>query len=234
MNTPGRGQPLEIAHWTSSGITVGDGPHFMLDRGAVHHRLAGIRVVLESGGLPLARLRLAAGARQVLLGEGALQRPALLAQALEEFGAERVGVWLPARRAPVSWALDSYSNGDFKCMVPSNPQARWDVLRADGQPAGLDASAWIDQLLGCGVTTVLLGIDMQDDRDLDLCAGLAQRHGPHLWFTSLAHAAADFAAWVEYGQVRRLVLPAGPGRAGLSRELLERFGPAATRAGMAA
>ena len=231
MNAP---TALQLANWTSSGVTTGDGPHFMFDRGTVPNRLAGVSVVLESGGLPRARLRLAAGAQQVLLGDVTLQQPGIVKAAVEEFGPDRMGIWLPARRAPVSWALDSQSNGDFKCMVPSNPQARWDVLRSDRQPAGLDAGGWMAKLVDCGVKTILVAVDMEDDRDLDLCAGLMEQYGPHLWFTPLDRPAAELSAWVEYGQARRLVLPAVPGRAQLSRELLRRFGPAAVRDGIPA
>lgn len=226
--------PLQLATWTSTGVSNAAGPQFMFDRGTVPNRLAGVSVVLETGGLARARMRLEAGASQVLLGDTALHQLALVRAAVEEFGRARTGVWVPARRAPVSWSLDSDSNCDFKCMVPSNPQARWDVLRADRLQAGLDVRRWVEKLLAQGVGTVLLAVDMQDDRDLDVCAGLVEEFGPALWFSPLDQPAGDFASWVEYGQVRRLVLPQGPGRAALARSLLEKFGPAAVAAGVAA
>lgn len=217
---------LLLARWSRAGAAAPDGPVFMLDGGSVPMRLGATTLVLERAGLARARLRLAAGARQVLFGDAALDDPAIVARAVREFGAPRVGVWLPARRAPVSWAMDSFSNGDFKCMVPSNPQARWDVLRSDAEPAGIDVQACMERVLALGAATVLVGIDMQDERDLDLCAGLVERFGRRLWLTPLQERAADLAPWIEWGQMRQLVLPDRPDCAAVARGLMERFGRA--------
>jgi hypothetical protein len=194
----------------------------MFDRDKLPAQLSNIGVVLEGGGLAQARARLAAGARQVLLADAALEDISLMRSALAEFGGERVGAWLPARRAAVSWTLDTRSNGDFKCMSPSNPQARWEVLTSDMHSTGTDVGRWVEQLVHAGVQTILISVDMQDDRDLDLCAGLVECFGARLWFSSLTAVDVDFGAWVEFAQVSRLVLPAaaaGP----LSDQLTARF-----------
>jgi|CXWL01.1.fsa_nt_gi hypothetical protein len=164
----------------------------------------------------------AAGAPPVALAHAA----SVLERSVQ--GDTRVGAWLPVRRMEVSWSLDTQSNGDFKCMAPSNPQARWEVLAGDlaGDLArtGADAGAWIETLARLGLTTVVIGVDMQDDRDLDLCAGLIERWGPLLWFSPLTPADADLAAWVEFGQVARLVLPSTAAGTALAAPLLARFG----------
>jgi len=196
----------------------------MFDPGVPPAHLENTIMVLQTGGLAHARNALAAGALQVLLADSALTDISLVRSAVAEFGAARVGAWLPVKRMEVDWSLDTQSNGDFKCMVPSNPQARWEVLRSDMQRTGTEAGAWIEKLARLDVTAVLVSVDMQDDRDLDLCAGLIERFGSLLWFSPLGVANADLAAWVEFGQVSRLVLPEGAvGDAGAER-LVARLG----------
>jgi hypothetical protein len=181
-------------------------------------------VVLARGGLAQARARLAAGARQVLLADAALRDISVIRSAVAEFGAPRVGAWLPVKRIEVCWSLDSQSNGDFKCMVPTNPQAGWEILNSDMERTGTEVGAWIEQLARLGVTTVLISVDMQDDRDLDLCAGFMERFGTRLWFSPLTASDADLATWVEFGQVSRLVLPDSDAADALAMRLTARFG----------
>lgn len=227
----GHRRPLTIARWAEGPAKAAHAhPVFMFDRNGLPSQLSNVSVVLEGGGLAQARVRLAAGARQVLLADAVLHDISLMRSALAEFGAGRVGAWLPVRRAAVSWALDTQSNGDFKCMAPSNPQARWDVLTSDMRHTGPEAGSWVEQLVRMGVGTILISVDMQDDRDLDLCAGLVERFAERLWFSTLDAPDADFAPWVEFGQVRRLVLPDTPAAGVQAARLLARFGaPRATR-----
>lgn len=215
---------LTLAQWVTQASALPPAqPAFMMDRGPTSARLSRISVVLPGAGLTQARARLAAGAGQVLFADAARQDPALMRAALAEFGVERVGAWIPARRMPVSWAMDTQSNGDFKCMVPSNPQARWEVLGSDLQGTGTDAAVWIEQLARMGVTTVLVSTSMHDERDLDLCAGLIEDFGKRLWFSPLKAAEADLASWVEFGQVRQLVLPDDVAGQAQARQLMVRF-----------
>lgn len=221
---------LTVARWLSGpAVTSPTHPAFMFDDGELPARLPPIGVVLRSGGLSQARARLAAGARQVLLADAALADASLVRAAVAEFGAARLGVWLPAARMEVCWSLDSQSNGDFKCMVPSDPQARWEVLASDMRRTGIDACRWIEQLVRQGASTILVSVDMRDERDLDLCAGLMERFTHALWFSPLAALDADLTPWVDFGRVTRLVLPAGAdaraeqrlARAGASRTSAE-------------
>lgn len=222
-----RRRPLTIARWAKGRTQAPYAqPVFMLDSDLLPARLSNVSVVLESGGLAQARIRLAAGARRVLFADALLHDISLMRSAIAEFGAERVGVWLPARRASVSWALDTQSNGDFKCMAPSNPQARWEVLTSDMRHVGPEAGAWVEQLVRLGVGTILISVDMQDDRDLDLCAGLVERFGERLWFSPLTDLEADLAPWVEFGQVSGLVLPDVATAGATAERLTERFGSA--------
>jgi len=222
--TPHR-SPLTLARWLS-GPTAASPTHpaFMFDDGDLPPRLSNIGVVLRNGGLAQARARLTAGARQVLLADAALADPSVIRCAVAELGSARVGAWLPVKRMEVCWALDSQSNGDFKCMVPSNPQARWEVLSSDMQRTGIEASGWIEQLVLQGVSTVLVSVDMQDDRDLDLCAGLMERFAAQLWFSPLAIDDVDLTPWIEFGQVSRLVLPDNDAADARAKHLLARAG----------
>jgi hypothetical protein len=217
--------PLVLARWVTKPEAGSPAQaRFTIDRGETPARVPDAAFVLETGGMAQARSRLRTGARQVLLADAALRDVSVIATAIAEFGAARVGAWLPARRMAVSWALDSQSNGDFKCMVPSNPQARWEVLTSDRRGTGIEIGAWIEKLVRLGVTTALVGVDMQDDRDLDLCAGLVERFGTRLWFGPLESPDADLASWVEFGQVRRLVLPDTAAADVMAERLMARFG----------
>ncbi len=227
----GQRRPLSLARW-ASGLAAAslDYPAFMFDHDELPSRLSNVSVVLEGGGLDRVRARLAAGARQVLLAGVALQDAALMRTAIAEFGAARVGAWLPAQRVAVSWVLDTQSNGDFKCMAPSNPQASWEVLTGDLQSTGTEVGARIEQLVHAGLQTILISVDMQDDRDLDLCAGLMERFGAHLWFSPFTTVDADLASWIEFGQVNALVLPDNAAAGALADRLTARFGrPRAAR-----
>lgn len=216
---------LTLARWVKRPAAAAiEQPLFMFDQGETPPFLPKLNLVLERGGLGQARARLAAGVHRVLLADAALRDASVMRSALAEFGAGRVGAWLPAKRMAVSWALDSQSNGDFKCMVPCNPQARWEVLGSDRQPTGTPAEGWIEQLVQMGVSTLLVSVDMNDERDLDLCAGLIERFGDRLWFSPLDATDADVASWVEFGQVRQLVLPDNAGANALAAQLRGRFG----------
>lgn len=216
---------LTLARWLTQGPAAAPAPQtFMMDRGPTSARLNHISVVLPAAGLTQARARLAAGAQQVLFADAARQDPALMRAALAEFGNERVGAWLPTRRMPVSWALDTQSNGDFKCMAPSHPQARWEVLGSDLQGTGMDAAVWLEQLARMGVGTLLVSAALQDDRDLDLCAGLVEDFGHRLWLSPMKTPTLALGDWVEFGQVRRLVLADDAAGQAQARQLMARFG----------
>lgn len=218
---------LTLARWLTQGPALGPAQaqqSFMMDRGPTSARLNRISVVLPGAGLTQARARLAAGAQQVLFADAARLDPALMRAALAEFGAERVGAWLPTRRMPVSWALDTQSNGDFKCMAPSHPQTRWEVLGSDLQGTGMDAAVWLEQLAKMGVGTLLVSATLQDDRDLDLCAGLVEDLGQRLWLSPLKAQGVALSDWVEFGQVRRLVLADDAAGQAQARQLAARFG----------
>lgn len=229
---------LTLARWVATPAAASPTQAaFMFDRGEPSARLSNIGVVLQSGGLAQARARLAAGARQVLLADAALRDISVIRGAVAEFGAERVGAWLPAKRMEVCWSLDSQSNGDFKCMVPTNPQARWEALHRDGGRTGSEIGTCIEELATVGVTTILISVDMHDERDLDLCAGLMERFAPRLWFSPLSPFStlgADLAAWVEFGQVRQLVLPDSEAADTLAGQLMARFGSPRAAAELAA
>ena len=231
--TANRG-PLTLARWLIGPTAASPAhPAFMFDDGDLPGRLPNIGVVLRSGGLAQARARLTAGARQVLLADAALADISVIRSAVAEFGAACVGAWLPVRRMEVCWSLDSQSNGDFKCMVPSNPQARCEVLSSDMQRTGIEASGWIEQLVRQGVSTVLVSVDMQDDRDLDLCAGLMERFATQLWFSPLAADGADLTSWIDFGQVNRLVLPDNDTADARAKQLLARAGSSRSAAELA-
>jgi hypothetical protein len=205
----GSASPLTIRRWASPTGAPFAEPVFVTDAGGPPESLRGASVILPTQGEDRARQHLSAGAAQVLVADAALLDAAQVARMAGEFGAGRIGVWVPARRMEVSWALDEVSNADFKCLVPSTPVASWEVLKSDLTRTGTEVGWWIAQMLAQGASTVLAGVDMADDRDLDICAGLVERFGDRLWFSPLADPEPDLLPWVRFGQVRRLVVPDG-------------------------
>jgi len=182
-------------------------PVFLFDRDTLPDDLSQVSVVLRTGGRERVRELLAWGAQRVLVGEAALLDGSLIETLAGEFGPGKVGVWVPARRVEVSWSLDLYSNADFKCVTPSHVKPAWEVLTSDGARSGTDAGWWLGQMLGRGAALVLLGVDIADDTDLNLCAELVEQFESRLWLTPLADPAADLLPWVTYGQARQLVVP---------------------------
>ena len=66
--------------------------------------------ILRHGDEARAAALLEAGAPQVLLGEAVLSDADLPLRLAARFGAERIGLFVPARRMAVSWSFDTVSN----------------------------------------------------------------------------------------------------------------------------
>jgi hypothetical protein len=164
-------------------------------------------VVAPARGKDGLRQLLLAGAPRVYVGEAALLDGGLVETLAAEFGAERIGLYLPLRRMQVNWSMDAVSNADFRVMTPSVCEPCWEILRADGSRSGTHAAWWIGEMFRLGASSALLRVDMTDDADLNILAGLSERWGERLWLAPLADPAPDFAAWVELGGARRLAAP---------------------------
>lgn len=164
-------------------------------------------IVLRSGGAEQARSLLALGAPRVYLGEAALLDSTVVGKLAAEFGGERIGVYVPARRMQVSWSMDTVSNADFRVMTPSVCEPCWEILRADGTRSGTHAAWWIGEMFGLGASSALIRVDMTDDADLNILAGLSESWGERLWLAPLADPAPDLEAWVGLGRASRLAVP---------------------------
>lgn len=151
---------------------------------------------------------LAGGAGCVLLGEAALLDSGVVERLAGRHGSERVGVYVPARRLAVSWSFDTTSNADFKVVTPSVCEPAWEVLRADGSGSGAYAGWWIGEMFKRGASLALVRVDIQDDADLNLCAGLVEDLGERLWLGPLADPAPNLDEWTTYGRLGQLALPA--------------------------
>lgn len=182
-------------------------PVFLFDGDDLPEDLTRVSVVLRAAGRERARELMARGAARVLLGEAALLDGNLIETLVGEFGADRVGAWVPARRLEINWALDIISNADFRCVTPSYARPAWEALKSDGSRSGAEAGWWLGQMLERGASLALLGADIADDTDLNLCAELVEQFGSRLWLTPLASPGADLLPWVRYGQARNLVIP---------------------------
>jgi hypothetical protein len=164
-------------------------------------------IILPDGDEARAEVLLAAGARQVLIGEAALLDSGIIERLVAKYGKERIGLAVPVRNLAVDWAFETVSNADFKVVTPSICEPTWEVLRADGSGTGTHAEWWISQMIERGANTVLLLANIESDSDLNLCAGLVEKLGAQLWVAPRTIEAPPFADWIAFGHVRQLALP---------------------------
>ena len=200
---------VKFAEWTTDGDLAPDGMYFLGEGEELPESLQHINIVLRQGGEARAVELLALGAARVLLADAALLDSAVIARLAQEYGSERIGVYLPARKMGVSWVLETVSNEDFNCLTPSYGKPAWEVLLNDGSGTGTDVEWWLQEMFNLGASIALVAMDMQDD-DLNICAGLVESYGDKLWFAPLHQPDADLEPWVRYGQVRQLLLPPLP------------------------
>jgi hypothetical protein len=203
---PEQSFPLMFAHWSSDGSAVAESCFILDDPKSLSGSTRGHTVVLPVGDETRAHQLLAQGVARVLIGDAALLDGTLIRRLVEQYGGERIGVAVIARKHNVTWTLDMVSNADFRCLTPSYGKRGWELLLSRGDGTGADAEWWLGEMLGCGASAGLVQIDMQDD-DLNICAGLMESHGKKLWFTPWQQPDADLEPWVRYGQVRQILLP---------------------------
>lgn len=165
-------------------------------------------IILSNGSEARAESLLTAGAKQVLIGEAALLDSGSIERLVGKYGKERVGLYVPVRNLAVDWSFETISNADFKVVTPSLCEPTWEVLRADGSGTGTHAGWWINQMVDLGAQTVLLHVDIENDVDLNLCAGLVEKLGEQLWVAPRTSCTPPLAEWIAFGQVRQLALPA--------------------------
>jgi hypothetical protein len=166
-------------------------------------------IVLPSGPEQRAEALLAAGAACVLVGEAALLDSTLVGRLAARHGSHRVGVYAPARRLESQWSFDTTSNADFRVVTPSVCEPAWEVLRADGGGSGALVGWWIAEMCKRGASLALVRADIQDDADLNVCAGLVEDLGDQLWLGPLTDMEPKLDEWTAYGRLRQIVLPAG-------------------------
>ncbi|MBI5901705.1 MAG: hypothetical protein HZB40_21110 [Rhodocyclales bacterium] len=164
-------------------------------------------IVVDAGDEQRVATLLAAGADCVFVGAAAVEDSAVVDRLAKAHGAERIGVYARLGRQSVSWSFETVSNADFKTVTPSHCEPAWEVLRADGSGSGALASWWLKAMRELGATRFLVQVDICDDTDLNLCAGLVDELGDALWIGPLVQPAPRLAEWVGYGQCRQLVLP---------------------------
>lgn len=164
-------------------------------------------VILVEGDEQRVATLFAAGADCVFVGEAALQDSTVVDRLVVAHGAERIGIYAPLARQTISWSFETVSNADFKTVTPSHCEPAWEVLRADGSGTGTLASWWLKAMRELGASRFMVRVDIRDDTDLNLCAGLVEDLGQALWIGPLQDSAPPLADWVDYGQCRQLALP---------------------------
>lgn len=164
-------------------------------------------VVLPGADAALAGGLFEMGAPCVYLGESALLDDALVAGLVHTYGPACVGVYVPAARMEVSWSLDCQSNADFKTITPSLCEPAWEILRADGSRSGTHLHWWLAAMFERGASSAVVRVDIGDDADLNLCAGLVEEFGERLWFAPLSSVGNRFGDWRQWGKANRLAVP---------------------------
>jgi Histidine biosynthesis protein len=197
---------LIFARWAEPDEFATEGIRFMRDAAALPSSLQSFNIVLGNGTEARASELLERGAAVVLLTDAALLDSAAVARLAQQYGSERIGISLLARKRHVSWTLDTVSNEDFNCVTPSYGKTGWEIVLSDGTATGTDAEWWLGEMLLLGASTALICADIQDD-DLNICAGLVEIHGSKLWFSPWQQSDVDLEPWVRYGQIRQLLLP---------------------------
>lgn len=197
---------LAVRRWVTKREGPFDEPVFMTCEWAPPRDLRGASVVLPDGGLARAMAVRASGAERVFLADAVLEDSQLMKWLAEEIGSKHMGVWVPVRRMEVAWSLDYDTNADFRCVVPSYAKPAWEVLKSDMTRTGTEAGWWIEQMLAQGASQVLVSADLTDERDLHICAEMAERFGERLWFSPLTPG-QDMKPWVQWAQVRQLAVP---------------------------
>lgn len=170
-------------------------------------RMVNAGVVLGSESEATAIELLDAGISKVFVGEAAVRDVGVMKRLMQRFGGARVGLHVPVQRQAVRWAFDRESNADFSVVTPSLCAPAWEVLRTNGEPAGMLADSWISAMLRHGVSSVLMRVDIRDDADLNLCAGMVESLGNQLWLAPLTDRNPAIADWIQYGQATQLALP---------------------------
>lgn len=204
---PEQSSPLVFAHWISDASRTEAETSFMRDEQEALSALPRYQiVVMLAGDEARAHQLLAEGVARVLLGDAALLDGTLIRRLVKQYGGDRIGVAVLARKHHVTWTLDMVSNADFRCLTPSYGKYGWELLLSHGDSTGTDAEWWLGEMLSCGASAALIHVDMQDD-DLNVCAGLLESHGSKLWFTPWQQPDIDLDPWVRYGGVRQLLLP---------------------------
>ena len=163
-------------------------------------------VILATGDEQRAGTLIAAGADCVFIGEAALRDGTVIDRLVTTHGAERIGIYAPLRRQSVSWSFETVSNADFKTVTPSHCEPAWEAIKADGSSTSTLAHWWLAAMRERGASRFLVHVDILDDTDLNLCAGLVVELGDTLWIGPLAEPAPNLVDWVDYGQCRQLVL----------------------------
>lgn len=166
-------------------------------------------IVLENDDEARANSLLTIGTPCVFIGQAALLDSTLVDRLVAAYGGERIGIYAPAKRQVVSWSFETTSNADFKTVAPSCCEPAWEVLKADGTSTDTLAGWWLGAMRDLGVRQFLVRVDIHDDTDLNICAGLVEELGDALWLGPLDDSEPVLADWVAFGQCRQLVLPAG-------------------------
>lgn len=179
---------------------------FVFDADGVAMPGAAAAAILPGGSAQRARELLEGGVPRIYIGQAALADSSIVKRLGAEFGSERIGVYVAAKRVQVGWGFDITSNADFKFVTPSVCEPCWEVLDASGSRTGTHAGWWIAQMLALGASSALVRVDVRDDTDLNILATLVEQCGDRLWVGPLEDEQPALAEWIAHGQARQFAV----------------------------
>lgn len=137
-------------------------------------------VLMGALGEDAAGALLDAGYRGVLLGDAAVHDPGVAQRLVARYGGARVGVAVGAARLQVSWSLDTDSNPDFRIMRPTHAVPDWELVLESGARTGVSLAWWLGRMFERGISRAVVDVDVNDDADLNILAGLVDSFGDRL------------------------------------------------------
>lgn len=199
-------RPIAVCRLAPASDPAAGDDAFVFDAAGAGVPHAGGAVILPAGTAQRARELLESGVPRVYIGQAALADSAVVERLAADFGRERIGVYVAAKRMHVGWGFDTVSNADFKFVTPSTCEPCWEVLDATGSRTGTHAGWWIARMLELGASSALVRADVRDDTDLNILATLVEQCGERLWVGPLEDEQPALADWIALGRARRFAV----------------------------
>ena len=201
--------PLVFGCWSAEGPSA-PYPRFAdVRQSPMPSAARGVCVVIDEASIGHAQALLRAGAPMAFIAATSTTSLEHVARLAGDAGSQHVGVFIDAAPMEVRWHLDSESNADFRTLVPSMPEACWELLDARADRTGIRVDACLRRAFERGATAAIVRVELGEPRDSDLnvCAGLVERFGQRIWIAPRDATPCSLEPWIRYAGASRFVLP---------------------------